>query len=81
VDNKKTKPYLQTDVGFQLHFDRQEEVSRFPDHPGVLVDLAVFDLLAQGGSPAGQSTTQNLPTDQLLTWRRRPSAWPSTPPS
>jgi hypothetical protein len=64
VDNKKTKPYLQTDVGFQLHFDRQEEVSRFKDHPGVLIDLAVFDLLAQGGSPAGQSTTQSLPTDQ-----------------
>jgi hypothetical protein len=62
VDNKKTKPFLQTDVNFQLFFDRQEEVTRFPDHPGVLVDLAVFDLLAQGGSPVGQATTRTLPT-------------------
>jgi hypothetical protein len=28
-----------------LFFDRQEEVARFANHPGVLVDLSVFDLL------------------------------------
>lgn len=32
-------------MSMELLFDRQEEVARFTDHPGVLVDLAVFDML------------------------------------
>jgi len=32
-------------VSLELFFDRQEEVGRFPDHPGVLIDLATFDAL------------------------------------
>lgn len=32
-------------MNMELLFDRQEEVARFPNHPGVLVDLAVFDML------------------------------------
>jgi hypothetical protein len=32
-------------MSMELFFDRQEEVARFPNHPGVLVDLAVFDKL------------------------------------
>lgn len=32
-------------MNLELLFDRQEEVSRFPNHPGCLVDLAVFDML------------------------------------
>jgi hypothetical protein len=43
-------------------FDRQEEVSRFANHPGTLVDLAVFDLLVRGGSP-GQTFADPTKTD------------------
>jgi hypothetical protein len=60
VNNEDTQPYLKTEVGFSLVFDRQEEVNRFPNHPGCLVDLAVFDLLSRGGSPAGQMTKEAL---------------------
>lgn len=60
LDNADTQPFLKTDLSFELFFDRQEEVARFPDHPGVLVDLAVFDLLSRGGSPAGQVTSKEL---------------------
>ena len=51
-----------TTVTFSLMFDRQEEVIRYKNHPGVLVDLAVFDLLARGGSP-GTETTAALPNN------------------
>jgi hypothetical protein len=53
-------PYLNmTSVTFELLFDRQEEVNRYPNHPGCLIDLAIFDLLSRGGSP-GQTTTDDM---------------------
>lgn len=53
-DQASTPLISYTSVSFDLLFDRAEEVARYQNHPGVLVDLAVFDMLARGGSP-GQS--------------------------
>jgi hypothetical protein len=44
VNGGQQVPALVT-MNMELLFDRQEEVARFPNHPGVLVDLAVFDML------------------------------------
>jgi cell wall-associated NlpC family hydrolase len=46
----------QTTMGFSLYFDRQLEVATIKDHPGVLVDLQAFDILAGDSVAAGTRT-------------------------
>lgn len=55
TDPSGLAPFSTTTVAFTMLFDRQEEVATLVNHPGCLLDLAVFDLLARGGSP-GQDT-------------------------
>jgi hypothetical protein len=58
-DPTQTSPFSQVTAQFSLIFDRQEEVAILPDHPGVLIDLAVFDLLIhpQNDNPTPDNTT------------------------
>jgi hypothetical protein len=41
-----TPAFTTTTVSIELFFDRGEEVMMYKNHPGVLLDLAVFDMLA-----------------------------------
>lgn len=58
TDPSGVPPFSSTTATFVLMFDRQEEVATLANHPGCLLDLAVFDLLARGGSP-GQDDIPN----------------------
>ena len=54
--NASTAPLMMTTFNLELFFDREEEVATLPDHPGVLIDLKVFDTLVQGGATPGELT-------------------------
>lgn len=59
IDQANVPLVSYTYVQFVLFFDREAEVASIPDHPGCLLDLAVFDALARGGSP-GQTTITDV---------------------
>jgi hypothetical protein len=62
-----SEPWVAT-MGFTLYFDRQIEVASIEDHPGVMVDLQAFDILAGelivGNTPSGDAVV--LPTGAAL---------------
>jgi hypothetical protein len=62
-----SEPWVAT-MGFTLYFDRQIEVASIEDHPGVMVDLQAFDILAGelivGNAASGDAVV--LPTGAAL---------------